>query len=187
MSNLNEKNILFIAADGFQQDEFFEPMEFLREEGSTVHVASLSKDTIKADSEEQRGYTPDLTFAKAKVSDYDAIVIPGGLRNPDTLRMQDDAVRLVRDFAEQGKTIAAICHGPWMLAEADIIKGRDVTSYKSIRTDMVNAGANWKDEAVVTDDGIITSRTPSDLKAFNAKLKEELLEGRHDRQFKQAA
>lgn len=187
MSNLKEKNVLLIAADGFQKDEFFEPLEYLREDGATVHVASMNKDEISSDGDDRKGYMPDLTFSDVKVSDYDAIVIPGGLKNPDTLRTQDEAVRLVREFADNGKTVAAICHGPWMLAEADILKGRDVTSYKSIKTDMMNAGGHWRDEAVVVDNGIITSRSPSDLEAFNAKIKEEILEGRHDRNLKQAA
>lgn len=187
MSNLNQKKILFIAADGFQQDEFFEPLEYLRADGATVHVASMNKEPISADSEEARDYMPDLTFADVKASDYDGLVIPGGVKNPDTLRTQDQAVQLVRQFAEDGKTIAAICHGPWMLAEADIVQGRDITSYASIKTDMSNAGANWIDSEVVTDNGIITSRGPADIKAFNAKIKEELLEGRHDRSIKRAA
>lgn len=187
MSNLKEKNVLLIAADGFQQEEFFEPLEFLREEGATVHVASQEREEISAEGENPRGYRPDLTFSDVNTSDYDAIVIPGGVHNPDTLRTQKDAVKLVRDFAEQGKTVASICHGPWMLVEANIVNGRDVTSYGSIKTDLINAGGNWKDEAVVVDNGIITSRSPEDLKAFNAKIKEELLEGRHDRNIKQAA
>jgi protease I len=181
MSNLENKNVLMIAMNGFQEDEFFRPLEALREEGANVHVASKDRQTITADSKESREYSPDLTFAEAKVSNYDAIIVPGGLQNPDSLRMEDDAVQLVRDFAEDGKTVAAICHGPWLLAEADILKGRNVTSYRSIKTDLENAGASWTDEAVIVDNGIITSRQPSDIDAFNRKIKEELLEGRHDR------
>jgi protease I len=183
MSNLNNKNILFIAADGFQQEEFFEPMEYLREQGANVHVASMKKDVIKADSDEQREYTPDMTFSDVNVSDYDGLVIPGGLKNPDTLRQQNDAVQIVRDFAESGKTIGAICHGPWLLAEADIVQGRELTSYGSIKTDMRNAGAKWVNTEVIADNGIVTSRQPSDIPAFNRKLVEEMNEGRHERRF----
>lgn len=181
MSNLNEKNILIIAADGFQQEEFFEPMDYMREQGATVHVASMEKKPIKADTGEQREYTPELTFSDVNISDYDGLIIPGGLRNPDTLRQQDEAVQIVRDFAESGKVIGAICHGPWLLAEADVVKGREMTSYPSIRTDLRNAGAKWVDNEVATDNGIVTSRNPNDIPAFNRKLVEELNESRHDR------
>lgn len=183
MSNLNSKNILIIAADGFQQEEFFEPLTYMREQGANVYVASMEKKPIKADSEEQREYTPELTFNDVNVDDYDGLIIPGGLKNPDTLRLQDDAVEIVRNFAESGKTIGAICHGPWLLAEADIIEGRDVTSYPSIKTDLRNAGGRWTDNEVVTDNGFVTSRQPSDIPAFNRKLVEEINEGRHDRNF----
>lgn len=183
MSNLNEKNILIIAADGFQQDEFFEPLEYMREQGATVHVASMKTEPIKADSEERREYTPELTFSDVNVADYDGLIIPGGLKNPDTLRMQEDAVQLVRNFAENGKTIGAICHGPWLLAEADIIEGRDVTSFPSIKTDLRNAGASWHDSEVITDNGFVTSRKPDDIPAFNRQLVEEINEGRHERNF----
>jgi protease I len=183
MSNLNEKNILIIAADGFQQEEFFEPMDYMREQGATVHVASMKTEPIAADSEEKREYTPELTFGDVNVADYDGLIIPGGLKNPDTLRMQDDAVQVVRDFAEDGKTIGAICHGPWLLAEADVIEGRELTSYPSIQTDMRNAGGRWTDSEVVTDNGFVTSRKPDDIPAFNRKLVEEMNEGRHDRNF----
>ncbi|MGB3456424.1 MAG: type 1 glutamine amidotransferase domain-containing protein [Litorimonas sp.] len=183
MSNLNQKKILIIAADGFQQEEFFEPMDYMRDKGATVHVASMKTEPIKADSQEAREYTPELTFGDVTVADYDALIVPGGLKNPDTLRMQDDAVQLVRDFAEAGKTIGAICHGPWLLAEADVIEGRELTSYPSIQTDMRNAGGRWTDSEVVTDNGFVTSRKPADIPAFNAKLVEEIKEGRHDRTY----
>jgi len=183
MTNLNQKKLLIIAADGFQQEEFFEPLDYMRDQGATVHVASMKTEPIKADSEEQREYTPELTFSDVTVADYDGLIIPGGLKNPDTLRMQDKAVQLVRDFAEQGKTIGAICHGPWLLVEADIVQGRELTSYPSIKTDIRNAGGRWTDGETVTDNGIVTSRKPADIPAFNRKLVEELNEGRHDRTF----
>lgn len=183
MTNLNQKKLLIIAADGFQQEEFFEPLDYMREQGATVHVASMKTEPIKADSEEQREYTPELTFGDVNVADYDGLIIPGGLKNPDTLRMQNEAVQLVRDFAEQGKTIGAICHGPWLLVEADLVQGRQLTSYPSIETDIRNAGGQWTDGETVTDNGIVTSRKPADIPAFNRKLVEELNEGRHDRTF----
>ncbi|GHB01186.1 protease [Algimonas arctica] len=183
MTNLNQKKLLIIAADGFQQEEFFEPLEYMRNQGATVHVASMKKEPIKADSEEQREYTPELTFAEINVADYEGLIIPGGLKNPDTLRQQDDAVQLVRDFAEQGKTIGAICHGPWLLIEADLIQGRELTSFPSLKTDIRNAGGRWTDGETVTDNGFVTSRKPSDIPAFNRKLVEEINEGRHERTF----
>jgi protease I len=183
MTNLNQKKLLIIAADGYQQEEFFEPLEYMREHGATVHVASMKKDPIKADSKEQREYTPELTFGDVNVSDYDGLIIPGGLKNPDTLRQQDKAVQIVREFAEQGKTIGAICHGPWLLVEADVVQGRNMTSFPSIKTDILNAGGQWTDGETVTDNGIVTSRKPADIPAFNRKMAEEINEGRHERTF----
>lgn len=183
MTNLKQKTLLMIAADGFQQDEFFEPMDYMREQGATVHVASMKKEPIKADSQEQREYTPELSFGDVNVADYDGLIIPGGLKNPDTLRQQDAAVHIVREFAEQGKTIGAICHGPWLLVEADVVEGRNMTSFASIKTDIRNAGGRWTDSETVTDNGIVTSRQPSDIPAFNRKMVEEINEGRHERKF----
>ena len=184
MKNLEQKNILIIAEDGFQKDEFFVPLDSMRDEGATVHVASSKREPIYSEGETRKGYTPDLTFDDVTVSDYDALIIPGGLKNPDTLRQNETAVRLVRDFAEDGKTIGAICHGPWLLADADLLEGRTLTSYPSIRTDMRNAGANWTDREVVADDGFVTSRKPADLPAFTRTLSEEVRKGRHSRTFK---
>ena len=186
MQNLQNKNVLIIAADGFQREEFFRPLEELREQGATVKVASMKREPIFADSEDQRSYTPELTFDETRAEDFDALVIPGGVKNPDTLRTQKRAVELVRDFASQGKPIAAICHGPWLLVEADVLKDRQATSYPSIRTDLENAGAKWTDSEVVVDNGIVTSRKPSDIDAFNAKLIEEIREGKHARTLKAA-
>ena len=184
MSNLNEKKILIIAADGYQQEEFFEPMDYMREHGATVHVASMKTEPIVADSDEKREYTPEMTFSDVNVADYDGLIIPGGLKNPDTLRQQDEAVQIVRDFAEDGKTIGAICHGPWLLAEADIVEGREVTSFPSIQTDMRNAGGKWMDGETITDNGFVTSSKPDDIPSFNRKFAEEINEGRHERNFK---
>lgn len=183
MTNLNNKKLLIIAADGFQQEEFFEPMDYMREQGATVHVASMKTNAISAGESDSKSYTPELTFGDVNVGDYDGLIIPGGLKNPDTLRQQDDAIQIVRDFAEQGKTIGSICHGPWLLAEADIIQGCEITSFPSIKTDLKNAGGKWFDRETVTDNGIVTSRQPSDIPAFNKKFAEEILEGRHERTF----
>jgi protease I len=183
MTNLKQKKLLIIAAEGFQQEEFFEPLEYMREQGATVHVASMKTEPISSSSEEKRSYRPDLTFKDVNVAEYDGLIIPGGLQNPDTLRQQDDAVALVRSFAEHGKTIGAICHGPWLLVEADIVQGREITSYASIKTDIRNAGGRWVDSETATDNGIVTSRTPADIPAFNRKLVEEINEGRHERTF----
>ena len=163
---LNNKNVLIIATDGFQEDEFFRPLEDMRGFGADVHVASLKTEPISAGEKGSRSYRPELTFDQVDVSKYDALVIPGGLKNPDTLRQNKTAVQIVRDFSAQSKPIAAICHGPWMLVEADIVKGRELTSYPSIQTDLRNAGAKWTDREVVVDENFVTSRKPSDLDAF---------------------
>lgn len=181
MTNLNDTKVLILATNGFQEDELFSPREALTEQGATVHLASFDLDPISAGEGDSREITPDMTFGDVTVSDYDALVLPGGVINPDKLRTSKEAVGLIRQFAEDGKTVAAICHGPWLLAEADILRDREATSYKSIKTDIINAGANWKDEAVVVSNGIITSRTPDDLDAFNAKIIEETKEGTHKR------
>lgn len=181
MTNINNAKVLFLATNGFQEDEMFSPHEALTQEGATVHLASFDKEPISAGESDSREITPDMTFEDVNVADYDALVLPGGVINPDKLRTSKKAVNLVREFAETGKTIAAICHGPWLLAEADILKDREATSYKSIKTDIINAGAHWKDEAVVVSNGIITSRSPEDLDAFNAKITEEIKEGTHKR------
>ena len=175
---LNNKTVLIIATNGFQEDEFFRPLEDFRSQGADVHVASLKTAPISAGEQGSRSYRPELTFDQVDVSKYDALVIPGGLKNPDTLRQNERAVQIVRDFDSQSKPIAAICHGPWMLVEADIVKGRELTSYPSIRTDLRNAGAKWTDREVVVDENIVTSRKPSDLDAFIRETGRMLTESR---------
>lgn len=187
MTHIQNAKVLFLATNGFQEDEMFSPHEALTKNGAKVHLASFDTDPISAGKSDSRKITPDMTFADVKVADYDALVLPGGVINPDKLRTSKQAVQIVRDFAKEGKVIAAICHGPWMLAEADILRDRKATSYGSIKTDMINAGAKWKDEAVVTDKGIITSRSPDDLEAFNAKIMEEIREGLHKRELEAKA
>ncbi len=187
MSNLNNSNILILATNGFQEDELFEPMSFFKSKDADVKLASPSLEEISAGEGDSRSIRPDLTFEDVKVSEFDALILPGGLANPDTLRQNEDAITLIRAFGTEGKTIGAICHAPWLLAEAGIVEGREITSFPSIKTDMKNAGATWVDKEVVCDNGIVTSRKPDDLPAFCAKIEEEILEGRHDRNLLRAA
>ncbi|MCD2176946.1 type 1 glutamine amidotransferase domain-containing protein [Rhizobium sp. C1] len=183
MPSIDQAKILIISANGFEQSELMVPLEKLKQAGATVHVATPDGQPVKGWKDKNWGdsVNADLKISDARVDQYDALVIPGGQMNPDILRTEQDAVSLVRKFADSGKVIAAICHGPWMLVEAGVIKGREATSYSSIKTDMVNAGARWSDVEVATDEGIITSRSPKDLEAFVAKIIEEVGEGRHDR------
>ncbi|MEK1886351.1 MAG: type 1 glutamine amidotransferase domain-containing protein [Phyllobacterium sp.] len=183
MPSIDASRILILATHGYERLELRVPYDALRERGADVKIASLKAGTIKSWDKKDWGDTVDVDLLACDVSanDFDAIVLPGGQINPDLLRVDEDAMRVVRDFLESGKTVAAICHAPWLLVEADALRGRDATSYWSIKTDVKNAGANWKDEAVVTDDGIITSRSPDDLSAFVAKIVEEIEEGAHKR------
>ncbi|TPE48289.1 type 1 glutamine amidotransferase domain-containing protein [Amaricoccus solimangrovi] len=183
MTEITKARIAILATDGYERSELREPLEKLRARGATVEVVSPKSDEIRSwDGGDWGDSVPvDRPLAQARVEDYDALVLPGGQINPDKLRLEDAAVAFVREFAKSGKPVGAICHGPWLLVEADAVRGRDVTSYHSIRTDLVNAGANWRDAEVVTDEGIVTSRNPNDLPAFIAKLVEEIGEGRHER------
>jgi len=187
MTKINEAKVLIIATNGFQQDELFSPHEYLTKEGAKVDLASLEMDEISAGEGDSRSIKPDLLIKDANAKDYDALVIPGGLANPDSLRTKDFVKTLVRKFAEEGKVIASICHGPWVLISAGVVKGREMTSYPTIQDDLRNAGATWVDKEVAASNGIITSRSPDDLNAFNAKIVEEIREGRHDRSIGKAA
>ena len=177
MGDLSGKAVLVMATDRFEESELFGPRELLLERGATVTLASLAMDAIMGTVHDEPGrrITPDLLIKDAREGDYDALLLPGGVGNPDRLRMEPDAVALVRAFAEAGKPVAAICHGPWLLVEADVVRGKRVTSWPSIRTDLRNAGGNVVDEAAVTDGSIITSRKPDDVPAFTEALAKALL------------
>lgn len=182
MTKITEAKILMISADGFEQSELEVPRDKLKEAGATVTLATPDGNNVKGWKDKNWGPEAEAGAAIGDVSadDYDALVIPGGQMNPDILRAIPAAVALVKDFAAAGKPIAAICHAPWLLIEAGILNGRKVTSYASIRTDVINAGAKWEDLEVVVDNGLITSRSPADLPAFVAKIIEEIEEGRHE-------
>jgi len=165
---ISDARVLIVATDGFEEWELFGPRQILQEQGAEVVLASLKRDPIQATIHDDPGKTirPDLTIDEANPDDFDALILPGGVRNPDQLRLHGNVVALILRFAEQGKPVAAICHGPWLLVEADLVRGRTATSWPSIRTDLRNAGAKVVDEAVVTDGNIVTSRKPDDVEAF---------------------
>lgn len=177
MADLSQARVLMLAADGFETVELFEPRKALEAAGATVTLASIGTDPIQGmegDINKAETATPDLTLDAVDTDDYDALVLPGGTCNPDKLRVVERAVEIVAEFMEDDKIVAAICHGPWLLAEADVIDGRRLTSFPSIRTDLENAGAEVVDEEVVVDGNLITSRKPDDLSAFNAAIIEAL-------------
>jgi protease I len=181
--NLEGKRIAFLATDGVEQSELELPWRELQKAGAKVHLLSVHKGAIQAMRHMDKGDTfeVDGLVSEADVSDYDGLVLPGGVANPDTLRANRSAVDFVREFFEQSKPVAAICHGPWTLIEANVIRGRTVTSWPSLKTDIKNAGGQWVDEEVHVDQGLVTSRKPDDLPAFCAKAIEEFAEGPHTR------
>jgi protease I len=182
MSNkLSSKTIAVLMTDGFEEVEYTEPLQALQQEGAKVRVISPKDGKVKAWNKDHwsETYLVDESVTSAKASDYDALLLPGGVMNPDQLRRNTDAVTFVKDFMASGKPIAAICHGPQIFTETGGIAQRKLTSYPSVQTDLKNAGANWVDEEVVVDMGIITSRSPDDLPAFNRKMIEEFCEGKH--------
>jgi protease I len=173
MADLSEARVLFLAADGFETVELFEPRKALEAAGAKVTLASIRTDPIqgmKGDINKAEAASPDLTLDEVDTDDYDALVLPGGVANPDTMRQEERAIEIITEFMEDGKIVAAICHAPWLLAEADVVDGRRLTSYPSIRTDLENAGAEVVDEQVVVDANLITSRNPDDIPAFNAAI-----------------
>lgn len=184
MNTLKEKHVAIIATHGFEESELTEPKKALENVGAKVDVISEKAGSIKSWKGNNWGneHPVDKTLDEVTQADYDALVIPGGVYNPDKLRRNAKAVEFVRSFFAHHKPVAAICHGPWLLAEADVVRGRKLTSFPSIKTDLINAGANWVDEEVVVDEGLVTSRSPRDLEAFIAKLIEEVREGKHAEQ-----
>ena len=182
MPKLNSKKVAVLVASGFEQSEFEKPVAALKDAGAEVHVISLESGKIKGWKDKNWGdeVSVDKTVKEVHSKDYDALVLPGGVMNPDQLRRNKDAVSFVSGFFAEHKPIAAICHAPWTLIETGALKGRTITSYPSLRTDLINAGANWVDQEVVVDNGLVTSRDPRDLPAFCKKMVEEIGEGRHN-------
>lgn len=182
--DLTNKRIAFLATHGVEQIELTRPWDALKEAGATVELISIKDERIQGVNGMDKGdmFTVDGVTGRVNANDYDALVLPGGVKNPDLLRMNDDAVKFTRMFFEQRKPVAAICHGPWTLVEAGLVEGRTLTSYPSLRTDIQNAGGRWVDEEVHVDAGLVTSRTPDDLDAFIEKTIEEIEEGRHEEQ-----
>jgi protease I len=168
MPRISEARVLIVATDGFEEWELFGPREILKKLGAEVLLAAPTPEPIQATVHDDPGKTirPDMTIDQANAGDFDALILPGGVRNPDQLRMNTKAIELIKSFARQGKPVAAICHGPWLLVEADLLRGRTATSWPSIRTDLRNAGANVVDQAVVVGGNIITSRMPEDVESF---------------------
>jgi protease I len=180
---LTGKTVAMVATDGFEQAELTEPRRALLEAGAAVHVIAPHGGTIQGMQHHEKGDTikVDKTLDHVRADDYDALVLPGGVANPDALRTDQRAVSFVRVFFTANKPVGAICHGPWTLVEADVVRGRKMTSWPSLRTDLKNAGAEWVDQEVVVDQGLVTSRKPEDIPAFNRKIVEEFREGRHER------
>jgi intracellular protease, PfpI family len=184
MPDINRAKVVILATHGFEQSELMVPLQKLRDAGAQVVVVSPEKGQIRGWKDKDWGDSVpvDKSLEEVRAEDYDAIVLPGGQINPDLLRINTQALQLIRDFIDSGKVVAAICHAPWLLIEVDAVRGRQVTSYKSIKTDVINAGGRWIDREVVTDMGLITSRNPGDLEAFTAKIIDEIKEGSHARQ-----
>lgn len=181
MSTLSNRKVAILATHGFEESELISPQQALLDAGAEVHVIAPEKGKIKAWKGDNWGVEVpvDYTLQEVQPSDYDALVLPGGVMNPDKLRGEPEAVAFARHFIEKGKPLAAICHGPQTLIETGLLRGREMTSYASVKTDLENAGARWTDQEVVVDQGLVTSRTPDDLPAFNRKMIEEIAEGVH--------
>jgi len=179
---LDEKKVAILVADGFEQVEMTKPREALDAAGAETKIVSLKSDQIQGMNHMEKGdkFDVDLTLDDARPEEFDALMIPGGLYNPDALRSNEDALDFARQFFKAGKPVAAICHGPQVLISADLVRGRKMTSWPAIKVDMRNAGARWVDEEVVVDNGLVSSRKPDDIPAFNNKMIEEFGEGRHE-------
>ena len=181
MENLKGKKVAILTENGFEESELTSPKKALEEAGATVHIISPGKDKVKGwkDGNWSIELKVDAQPAVTDPDDYDALVIPGGVINPDLMRRNEDCVTFAKSFLASGRPVAAICHGPQLLIETEMLGGREMTSFASIRTDLKNAGAHWMDKEVVTDNGLVTSRSPKDLEAFNRKMIEEIAEGVH--------
>ena len=179
--DITNKKVAILTENGFEEVELTSPMNALEQAGATVHIISPQKDKVKAWNHDHWSteLPVDKILSEANPEDYDMLVLPGGVLNPDKLRLNKEAVSFAQHFLEQGKPLAAICHGPQTLIESGMLNGRTMTSYWSVKTDLINAGANWVDKEVVVDNGLVTSRSPQDLEAFNKKMIEELSEGQH--------
>ncbi|NJO74803.1 MAG: type 1 glutamine amidotransferase [Leptolyngbyaceae cyanobacterium RM1_406_9] len=188
MTQLNQKKVAILVTDGFEQVEMTKPKQALEQAGAKIHIISPKSDTVQGWNHFDKGdnFPVDLRLDSANPGDYDALLLPGGVANPDQLRTDEKAIKFIKSFFEAGKPVAAICHGPWTLIEADVVKGRTVTSWPSLKTDLKNAGANWVDQEVVVDQGLVTSRNPNDISAFVDKMLEEFAEGRHEEQRRSA-
>lgn len=183
MSKLKGKTVAILTENGFEESELTSPKNALEEAGATVHIVSPQAEKVKGWNHDHWSIElkVDVPVEKADPDNYDALVIPGGVINPDLMRRNEDCVSFAKTFLAEGKPVAAICHGPQLLIETGLIKGRDMTSFHSIKTDLKNAGANWYDKEVVVDQGLVTSRSPEDLEAFNRKMLEEIAEGIHEK------
>jgi protease I len=181
MEKFKGKTVAILTENGFEEVELTNPKQALEEAGATVHIISPQKEKVKGWNHDHWSIEVpvDKNISDAKADDYDALMLPGGVLNPDKLRRNKEAVEFAKDFLETGKPVAAICHGPQLLIETGLLEGRDMTSYPSIQTDLKNAGATWHDREVIVDNGLVTSRSPKDLEAFNKKMIEEIAEGIH--------
>lgn len=182
---LEGKKVAILVADGFEQEELTGPKEALEAAGAQIQIVSPAEGEVQGWNHDEKAdkFRVDMPLNLARSDDYDALLLPGGVRNPDQLRMSTRAVEFVDGFFATGKPVAAICHAPWLLIETEIIKGKTITSWPSLKTDLTNAGAHWVDREVVVDDGLVTSRKPADIPAFNKKMIQEFAAGRHARQW----
>jgi len=181
MISLTGKKVAIITENGFEEVELTSPKKALEDAGATVHIVSPQKDKVKAWNHDHWSIElpVDVNIDDADPNDYDALVVPGGVLNPDKMRLNEDCVNFAKEFLTSGKPVAAICHGPQLLIETGLLQGRNMTSYPSVRTDLENAGVIWEDKEVIVDHGLVTSRSPKDLEAFNKKMLEEIKEGVH--------
>lgn len=188
MSKLNGKKVAILVTDGFEQVEMTQPREALENAGAETQIVSIKSGQIQGMHHAEKGekFDVDLTLEEARPEKFDALLIPGGLMNPDQLRSTPEALEFTRHFFNEGKPVAAICHGPWVLIDLGVVRGRKLTSWPAIKTDVKNAGGIWRDQEVVVDNGLVTSRKPDDIPAFNEKMIEEFCEGKHARQRRMA-